>query len=174
MAKFILIYGSIAGFITICTMLVGFALTGHDGIGASQAVGFLIMFLAFSLIYFGVRKYRDQEQGGVITFGKAALIGLGMTAVAGVVYVLVSEIYLRLTDYAFIAEYSSAYIERKEASGIDGDKLIKLKADMAKMVERYGNPLFRLPMTFLEIAPIGLIVAVVSAFFLRAPKSRKG
>lgn len=174
MTRFILIYGSIAGFITICTMLVGFALTGHEGVGTSQAVGFLIMFLAFSLIYFGVRKYRDQEQGGVITFGKASLIGLGMTVAAGIVYVLVWEIYLNITDYAFIAEYSSAYVEREEASGIDDDKLIKLKADMIKMVERYGNPLFRLPMTFLEIAPIGLIVSLVSAFFLRSPKSRKG
>jgi hypothetical protein len=36
MARFILIRGAISGLITICTISVGFALWGHEGVGASQ------------------------------------------------------------------------------------------------------------------------------------------
>jgi hypothetical protein len=38
------------------------------------------------------------------------------------------------------------------------------------MRTQYANPLFRVPMTFLEIFPVGLLVALVSALLLRNPK----
>jgi hypothetical protein len=47
---------------------------------------------------------------------------------------------------------------------------MKLDADMAKMVERYGNPQFRRPITYIKIAPIGLVVSLVTAFFLGSQK----
>ena len=34
----------------------------------------------------------------------------------------------------------------------------------------YANPLFRIPMTFMEIFPVGFLVALVSALLLRNPK----
>ena len=73
MIRSALVYGGIAGTATILTMLLGFEF-GGEGAG-SQAVGFLIMFIALSLIFFGIKRYRDVEQGGVITFAKA--FGLG-------------------------------------------------------------------------------------------------
>ncbi len=38
------------------------------------------------------------------------------------------------------------------------------------MAESYRNPLFRIPMTFIEIFPVGLLVALISAALLRNPK----
>jgi hypothetical protein len=34
----------------------------------------------------------------------------------------------------------------------------------------YANPLFRIPMVFLEIFPVGFIVALISAALLRNPR----
>jgi hypothetical protein len=36
--------------------------------------------------------------------------------------------------------------------------------------EKYRNPLFRIPMTFIEIFPVGLIIALISAALLRNPQ----
>jgi hypothetical protein len=36
-----------------------------------------------------------------------------------------------------------------------------------KLVEQYSNPFFRVPMTFLEIFPVGVLVSLVSAAVLR-------
>jgi hypothetical protein len=38
------------------------------------------------------------------------------------------------------------------------------------MRAEYANPLYRLPMTFLEIFPVGFIVALVSAALIRSSK----
>lgn len=170
MRRYILIYGLLAGFITIAIMVTGMVLSHGEVAPTSAAIGFLVMFLAFSLIYFGIRKYRDREQGGVITFNKAFLMGLAMTGVAGIIYVIIWEIYLGATDHAFIHQYSAAYIENKQAAGISGEALAKVRSDMAKMIEQYGNPLYRIPMTFTEILPVGLIVSLVSAFLLKFPR----
>ena len=173
MKKYILIYGVIAGLIVICSMILGIVMSDGEGAASSQAIGFLIMFLAFTLIFFGTRKFRDQEQGGVITFGKAFMVGAGIAAVAGVMYVIVWEIYLNISDYAFINDYADKAIAKKESAGVSGEELAKVKADMADMVVKYGNPFFRIPVTFTEIFPVGLIVSLISAFFLRFPKSNK-
>ena len=41
---------------------------------------------------------------------------------------------------------------------------------MNELEARYANPLFRLPMTFLEIFPVGLLVALAAAAMLRNSK----
>ncbi len=35
---------------------------------------------------------------------------------------------------------------------------------------QYANPLFRLPMTFIEIFPVGVLVSLISAAILRNPR----
>jgi len=35
---------------------------------------------------------------------------------------------------------------------------------------QYANPLFRLPMTFAEIFPVGVLVSLISALVLRKPR----
>lgn len=38
------------------------------------------------------------------------------------------------------------------------------------MAKQYESPLFRLPMTFVEIFPVGLLIALVSAVLVRNPR----
>jgi hypothetical protein len=167
MSRIIFTYGAIAGFIAICSIVLGLALTGGEAVHLQVWLGYLIMLIALSLIFFGIKRYRDQHLGGVIRFGTAALLGLGIAAVAGVIYVAVWEIYLAMTGYAFIDTYTQGVIAAKRAEGVSGAELQALIDSMQTMQDRYANPLFRLPMTFLEIFPVGLLIALVSAAILR-------
>ena len=45
------------------------------------------MVLAFLLIFFGVRSYRDNVAGGRVRFGRAFAVGASIAAVASVCYV---------------------------------------------------------------------------------------
>ena len=119
MGRIILPYGAIAGAVTIGTM-IAFTLPSEDGVGGSVWLGFLVMILALSVIYLGIRRYRDHELGGVIRFRTGVLLGLGITLVAGTVYVAAWEVYLSVTDYAFIDGYTEAVIAGREAEGMDG------------------------------------------------------
>lgn len=171
MARIALIYGGIAGIITISVMTAGIVFSGGEGAGSSQFVGYLIMLVALTLIFLGVKRYRDRELGGVIKFGPAFGLGVAIAAVAGAFYVAGWEGYLASSDYAFIHEYTDGLIEKKREAGVTGEALDKFITEMEAMVQTYGNPLFRMPMTFMEIFPVGLIVALISAIVLRNPKA---
>lgn len=170
MKRIILIYGVLVGAIVICTMIIGYALATPDMNTASYAFGYLTMLVAMSLIFAGIKKYRDRDLGGVIRFWPGLRLGLGISAVAGIIYVIGWEINLALTDYVFIENYTKGIIEAKKSEGLSGEALETVIANMEKMKTNYGNPFYRMPMTFIEIFPVGFLVSLLSAAILRNPK----
>lgn len=167
MFRIMLVYGAIAGVVIIAVMLAGMAMNGGAG---SVIQGYLTMLVVLSLIFVGVKRYRDKDLGGVIKFLAAFGLGVGIAAVAGVFYVLSWEASLQMTDFAWMESYKQGAIAGYEAKGLTGDELAEKVATLEAMMASYTNPFFRLPMTFLEIFPVGLVVALVSAALLRNPK----
>jgi hypothetical protein len=103
--KYALVYGSIAGLVVIAVIVASLAadLPNH---ATSEWLGYLVMLVAMSLIFVGVKRYRDIECGGVIRFGRALGLGTGIAAVAGVIYVIGWEVNLAVSGRDFMAEYS--------------------------------------------------------------------
>ncbi|GAB4518927.1 MAG: DUF4199 domain-containing protein [Parvularculaceae bacterium] len=166
------IFGAIAGLTAITIMIAGLTLSKEGGFFASQWFGYLVMILALSMIYFGVKRHRDRELGGIITFGRALGLGLFIAAIAGIAYIAVWEIYLAATGRDFISGYAEAVMAQHEANGLAGAALEAERARMEQLIARYDNPLFRLAITFTEIFPVGVLVATVSAALLRTTGSR--
>jgi hypothetical protein len=167
MSQIILIFGTIAGLLVAVPMCLMVANAEPGSAATSHFTGYLIMLLALSLVFVGVKRLRDRELGGVIRFGPALMAGLGISAVAGVIYVIGWEITLAVTDFAFIDSYSSAAIEAARAKGASAAEVQALPAKMDEFREQYANPFFRLPVTFIEIFPVGLVVSLISAALLR-------
>lgn len=169
MTRTILLCGLIAGLIVTVPMNLMIALAGEDHIagGNSQLIGYSLMIVALSVIFLGVKHHRDNALGGVIKFLPAFLMGLGISAVAGVIYVIAWEITLSLTNHEFINTYTTAMIETQRAKGVSGAELQAFVSDMEEMRVMYANPLFRLPITFVEIFPVGLVISLISALLLR-------
>jgi len=165
MLRISLIYGAIAGTVTIAFMLLGFA-TGQS----SLLFGYLSMIVSLSLVFIGIKRYRDVECGGIVRFLPALLVGVSIAAVAGVAYVLAWEVYLASTDYTFAAEYADNKIEEARAAMTPGPALDAKIAELREFVTMYADPAFRLPMTFIEIFPVGLVIALISAAILRNPR----
>ena len=112
MLRIALTYGIIAGVVIVIGIIATFSLsTGHGG--GSLFLGYLIMILALSMVFFGVKRYRDRDLGGVIKFLPALLMGLGIAIVAGVAYVLVWEGYLAATHYTFPTKTDVAEFRRR-------------------------------------------------------------
>ncbi len=172
MRKIILTYGAVTGAVIILSMTLGIyaAQAGADSFFASETIGYSIMIIGFSMIFVATKKYRDQELGGVITFSSAFKIGLGISLIAGIVYVFVWEINLYFTDYVFIEQYTNSIIEKTRDAGASQEELTAIIEQMEQMKERYGNVLFRLPMTFTEIFPVGLLISLISAVLFRNPE----
>ncbi len=158
----ILRYGLVAGLIVIGVNTLSLEL----GFGFVW-LGFLVMFLAFGLIFVAIARHRDNALGGVIGFGTAFWLGLGVTVVATLVYVALWELYLYLHDYNYIDQYLQGLVDAQKAAGASAEALQALAADNDTMRQQYANPWIRLPMTAMEIAPVGLLVSLVAAAVLR-------
>jgi hypothetical protein len=166
-----LIYGVIAGLIVAVPMFSLLAADfDHDSWTSSHFFGYSLMILALSMIFIGVKRYRDKVRGGVIKFLPAFLLGLGISAVAGFVYVIGWELTLAMTNYSFASEYAASALAAAEAKGVSPAELETMRAQYAEFERMYADPLFRLPMTFIEIFPVGLINALNAAALLRNPR----
>ena len=170
MTRIILTYGLISGLVVVLAITGTLVLSGSDAPHSPVWLGYLIMLVALSSIVVGVKQYRDRALGGVIRFRTALLVGLGIAVVAAVTYVAVWEVYLAMTNYTFMDRYVEATLEAKRAAGVTGEAYAKVAANMENMRVQYANPLFRLPITFIEIFPVGLLIALVAAALLRNPR----
>ena len=90
--RYALTYGLLSGFVIIVTMITGIVLSDPKSFFSSEWFGYLVMLVALSFIFVGVKRYRDVERGGVIKFGAALAMGLAIAAAAGVAYVAVWEV----------------------------------------------------------------------------------
>ena len=167
MSRIILIFGIVAGVVVAVPMCLMAANSEHGSAAQSYFTGYLILVLALSLIFVGVKRLRDRELGGVIRFVPALLAGLGISAVAGVIYAIGWEITLAVTDFAFIDSYSNAAVEAARAKGASAAEVQAVIAQMDEFRRQYANPFFRLPMTFVEIFPVGVLISLISAGLLR-------
>ena len=82
MRKIVLTFGLIAG--AILSAMMSIALLFQDQIGFDKGAifGYTSMVVAFLMVFFGVRAYRDNVAGGKVTFGRALKVGLLIMAVA--------------------------------------------------------------------------------------------
>jgi hypothetical protein len=150
--RYALVYGLISGTIAIGVIVAGMIFAPHS---VMQTVwfGYLVMIIAMTFIFAGVRRYRDVEKGGVIRFLPALLMGLAIAAVAVIAYVLIWEIYLAVTHYVFIDRIFG---------GTDPESVAWHRW--------YSNPLNRAWSGAQELGPVGLIMALFSAALLRNPR----
>lgn len=167
MKKTVLTFGLIAGGILSLMMLATLPFMDAIGFERGEVIGYTTMVLAFLLIYFGVRSYRDNVQGGTVSFGRALAVGVLIALVASACYVATWEvIYFKLAP-DFATDYQAHMLERAREAGATPEELATQRADYDRFAELYRNPLINVAITFLEPLPIGLVFALVSAGILR-------
>jgi hypothetical protein len=171
MLRTILKYGAIAGVVVGGFMFATFlGFGGEPPMDYAMLIGYATMLVALSAVFVGIKRHRDVDRGGVIGFWPAFGVGLGISFVAGVFYVVAWEGVQAMLDMDFATSYGNAMLEQARARGAGAAELARMSAEMAAFKVQYANPLFRLPMTFAEIFPVGVLVTLVSAGLLRNPR----
>jgi hypothetical protein len=166
MGRIIAVYGAIAGVIVIIGMFISITFVADHGT-MGMVAGYLSMLVALVFVFIGVKRYRDVNLGGVISFWKALGVGLGIGLVASLFYVLGWELYMWQTGGTFMADYIAKSVEDMRAAGKPATEIARFSAEMGAMAEQYKNPLFRMALTLTEIFPVALLVSLVSAALLR-------
>lgn len=173
MTKHILTYGSIGG---IGVVLFFFASqpflvddNGHMDFELGEIMGYASMIISLSVIFFGIRSYRDNHLGGQIKFLKSLSIGLLITLVASVFYVVGWMIYFEISDSAsqFMDQYMEHAIVKMQEEGASEVKIEEFKTEMGEFAKMYENPFVRAGITLMEIFPVGLIISLISSLILK-------
>jgi hypothetical protein len=150
MKKNVIVCGIIAGL--ICAgWLVG-VISVSDGVNLENGMfyGFASMILAFSLIFVGVKNYRDNYNNGVVSFGKAFTIGLYITLIASTMYVITWLIAYFYFIPDFDEKYTEHVIQSMQKKG-ESQAAIDAKAiEMGEMWKNYQNPVICALFTYME------------------------
>lgn len=174
MKKVVLTFGLIAGAFLSAMMLL--TMPFHDAIGfeRSAVIGYSTMVLAFLLVFFGMRSYRDNVGGGRIGFWRALGVGALIVAVASACYVATWQVISSRMAPDYLASYQAHTVEKMRADGATEQAIARKQVEMAEFAELYRNPAIKAAVTFLEPLPVGLVMVLVSAGVLsRRPRSRR-
>lgn len=167
MKKIVWTFGLIGG--AVISVMMAVTLPFQHSIGNDHAlvVGYATMVLAFLMVFFGVRSYRENVGKGSISFGRAFAVGTLIALVTSLCYVATWEvIYFKFTPN-FLAEYQAHELEKAKASGATPAEIDAKVAENKKFHEMYQNPAFNAAVTLVEPLPVGLLIAIISAGVLR-------
>ncbi len=163
MKKIILIFGAVIGILLSVNAIIHMnMMISNPDYKGNDIVGYATLVIMFSLIYFGVRNYRNNYLDGKIGFSKAFKTGALICFVASTFYVVVGLLYYYFFAPDFIDVYAD-YLIKNAAP----DEVEATTAQMANFKEMYKNPLFAILITYMEVFPIGMIVALFSAFIVK-------
>jgi len=172
MKKTVWTFGLIAGGILSAMMLLTMPFMDTIGWDRAEVIGYTTMVLAFLLVFFGIRSYRDNVAGGTIGFGRALAVGMLIAVVASLCYVVTWELLYFWLAPDIGANVQAHMLEQARASGGSAAEVQQRVAQMQRFAELYRNPLINAAITFIEPLPVGLVLSLVSAGILS--RERRG
>ncbi len=148
MKKTIIKYG-------IRSLIVGLILFGLSlllslqwEIGNSEILGYAGIILALSMVYFGIKAYRDNVNNGTVSFGNALLVGLGISALGSLGIALADMLYTGVID----PDWMENYAQEMSAQGEE--------------VPTMSTAMLGVFMFFIAMS-VGAIITLISALILK-------
>jgi hypothetical protein len=167
MKKTVLTFGLISGALSSLMMVATVPFLHNVGFNKGLVIGYTAIVLSFLLVFFGIRSYRDNASNGEITFTKAFAVGISITLISCIFYVVTWEILYFNFLPDFMDKYGAHMIEKLKAAGAGPAAIQAQLEQIRKYKEMEDNPLLNAAMTFIEPFPVGLAITLLSAAVLR-------
>lgn len=172
MKKVVLTFGLIAGLIIAGLVWVTAILVdrGAIGFGRLEIVGYSSMIIALSMVFFGIKSYRDNYCEGRLRFWKGVQVGVLISLIAGVLYWGGAISYGLANpgfDERFMQKFTELKVGQLQQQGAPQEKIDRAKAEVNMMAGLFKNPILFFLVCMMEILPVGFIVTLISAGLLR-------
>jgi hypothetical protein len=167
MKKTVLTFGLLSGALSALMMASTVPFMHKIGFDKGLIVGYTAMLISFLVVYFGIRSYRDNVAGGQLSFGRGFSVGLLITLISCVCYVVAWEIVYFNFIPDFADQWGAYAVEQLRAAGATQAALDAKAAEMLEFKKMYDNLLINAAFTFVEPLPVGFLVTLVSAVTLR-------
>lgn len=157
------VYGLLTGiFFFLAAILLGKNLS----YSIQEVIGYISMVASLSFVFFGIKYYRDKENNGVISLGKAIILGLLISILVGIGVGIADYIYTTLINPDFAADYLKGKLQTMESTLSPEEFKIK-KDELIQQMEDYGSPIFMAFIMFITVVLIGFVISLISGFILQ-------
>lgn len=175
MKRTVLVFGLIAGVIVsvfMGTTMIIVSRSDHHSFGiSSMLIGYTGMLIAFAFVFVGIKSYRDKYLSGTITYGRGLVTGLLIAFIASTMYVGMWAFVYNNFFPDYMDRYTEQMIASVDTTGKSSEQVVQMKTEVvqhaADMKASYESPVGFALWTYLEIFPVGILVALVSAAILR-------
>lgn len=131
-----------------------------------EIFGYASILASLSFVFFGIKHFRDKINNGFVTFKKALLIGLAISAIASLVIGILDVIYLTEINPDFVSEYTKYALEGMKNT-LSPEEFVTQKAILEEQMKFFENPAFSGLLMFATVFPIGIIVSLISSLILQ-------
>jgi Protein of unknown function (DUF4199) len=135
MKKTVLTFGLISGALSSLMMVATLPFLHKISFDKGLVIGYTAIVLSFLLVFFGIRSYRDNAGNGQITFKKAFAVGISITLISCICYVVTWEVLYFNFLPDFMDKYGAHMIEKLKASGA-GPAAIQAQIEQVKNTRR--------------------------------------
>ncbi|MHA7055624.1 DUF4199 domain-containing protein [Aquimarina sp. M1] len=166
MKNTVLRYG-IYGAITICILFM-LSLTFGKNLSYSlqEVIGYASMVISLLFIFFGIKHYRDKENNGAVSFGKALIIGILISLFAALAFGIIDVIYIKYINPDFTEEYYNHMVEQMSNSLPEATFHVKLQ-ELETQKKLFSSPLMNFLLMSATVLVIGFIISLISGLVLQ-------
>ncbi|SHG72026.1 DUF4199 domain-containing protein [Flagellimonas flava] len=166
MKKTVLRYGTY-GAITICVLfLLSWFLLGDLPFSTQEVLGYASMVISLGFVFFGIKHFRDKENGGIISFKKALTIGILISLITALAFGILDVIYTEILNPDFMEAYYQATISNLRENLPPEEFEVQL-AEIEAQKTMFSNPLFSFALMAMTVFVIGFIISLISALILQ-------
>lgn len=142
------VYGFLTGLIIFTLHLV----LGIENLdyGTNEILGYVSIFISLSFIYIGIKHYRDNVNNGIISLGKAIVIGTLISLMVGIGIGIADFIYTEFINPDFFKSYEEMLIKQGREA-----EIIEMTSTTAALF------------MIVLVSIIGFIISLLSALFLQ-------
>lgn len=159
-------YGLYAA-ITICVLaLAGWYFGKNLNYTLQEVIGYAGMIISLLFVFFGIKQYRDKENNGIVSFGKALVIGLLISLIAALAFGILDLIYIKYINPDFMTEYYAHYVAQMKATLPEAELKVKLE-ELEAQKELFSNTFMSFFLMFATVLIIGFIISLLSALILQ-------
>ncbi|MCF6347771.1 MAG: DUF4199 domain-containing protein [Flavobacteriaceae bacterium] len=166
MKNIVIKYGIRSAITIVILFLLALTLGKNLGYGLQEVIGYASMVISLLFVFFGIKHFRDNENHGVVSFGKALLIGLLITLFAALAFGIINLIYIKYINPDFTTEYYARSIEQLKSS-LTGVELETKLAEMESQKELFMNPYISFLLMSFTVFLVGLVISLISSLILQ-------
>ena len=155
------------GVISICVLFLATWLLGANlDYGVQEILGYVSIVVSLSFVFFGIKHFRDHENNGAVSIGKALLIGIAISFITAMAFGILDVIYIKYINPNFTEEYYARSIEELSKTLPVAEFEIK-KAEMESEKELFMSPVMSFIVMSMTVFIIGFIISLLSALILQ-------